>query len=1849
MPKKSKGGKKAAAPTPDPAAIEELDVEETEAASPKKSKKDAKKDAKKAKKRQKKQKRAGGGADDDPPPPPADGDDGYESPDSVDIADGLDELEEMDLHDEGSDTPQTPGALDALDDLEALEIPDDDDDDGGGGGVDHSNVARGGGIAGAIGKQDKKAAEKLAKQEAKQEAERERQLAKQEAKAAAKLAKQEAKAAAKLAVEEEAAAAATAADEAAIAALREEHGVKEGHPVEYQSTTSNDWLPAKLVEITADGALYLDLGDGRANEQFDPQRVRPALYRAKPKVLEAHIKAVKRNVKLQSHAGAAVAAAEAERLLAAKSLLLRSCHNGDLRSMRSALRDGAHVNCRDTNRWTPLMCAARYGDARCVRALLAEGADIDSSSRGGATALHMAASNGRADVILLLLKAGADLNAQTDSGMRPRQLAERRGMLEAVATIDVFQPGGGLEQITAGSSSLAQREALRETVVQSKVRRRDIVAHGDSIKKQKGREMLEQFRNQIGPLQRQGKAQKEWLATRGEAHAEQVEARWYMEHIADPRGVQAGVEYLDLLHVHRLPEDKLLTASRNVALLRKLFDSLDMRRQGWLPRHLAYEFLQTLDPEWTPPGGRGRDYSKDQEANWITSFDTLLKLFIGTSTSNMAAISVGAVEGMLLGDYSESAGLVADIAAIIKIGQAKHGRSLIDFGEFVGTLMPAIIGHTKKSHQMKPKEYLEVWRSLVKIPDDDPRISNFKHGGPSVSGRSLDESTEPGHIDVATLLASVRADGDGLRSTQNAKLYRKFFNCVLSPSTLALDELVNSLTAEQDKITEGVWLRANRPVVVRAEARVDSKEVAILVPGETVQVLSTVLVHGTTMLRIQCIRGWVSHTSAMDGDIVLDRMGDDDENRLDIPINDPPTTDEEADEFEPSTVELNQTRGLDGNDDAGPSADSDRIELLVGMLCMASRPLNARRSAGPKSKKVAGGSVPRGQAFHILAISQRFADYVLCYCGWVQILTDGKSPAVRFLDDTGDASQVFVIGGAGRIADVGPLGITFIESPNPHWMPGSNEPKFCTAMHSVGRGSPAAKACPEMARGACYGWILEQVESISVTRMSFENVLSTIQKTTQRPMSLRLRPSSFISVPLKPILNDDGTDIAVADEATEGQDEKGMGGYFFNSLMHGFYRTVHETTLRAGCNVGTRIAGVLSPGAFVEVIESRVNSMGHTRLLCICLGLEDSDEGKGTQGWASLYARDGRRLLREQTEQEIRDRDKLEHNTFQLEERMFERERTKKANEREARKMAGQNPLEVRMFTAAASGDAGWTVEQLEQGAQINSLDAEGCTPIMRAAENGHDDVVKALWQYGVSRRVEVLLNEMGDAGTALGLATANGHINVVATLLRNNADPLAADDQGVRPLDIARRLQNDHLVMMLEEATNIAKKNVHRARLKESVKMAAMHTFAPHLLRQIADACDDLHSAVSSSNIPRTTDAIRALHGLDSANAINRPDHTGYLPLTKAAAAGHCAIVSILLAHNATVDGRDERGHTALAIACKFGQAGATGLLLRAGADPELALDSLSNLAKTVGLINPLANGLVDDRVSMDVGAKSVARKVDKEKAGLAGCQLLLRQAYVARNIVKTNQQAGKTPVGIPPLDLSQWSGGNFAGTSGMRIKLNGVRGPTISEAAELADSSTYLNAEAAAVNDYAGGSGSADAEQQAPPPAKSKPKKRSLFRSVGGGGPSSQDAAADTNNGADPDVLAADAPEVSEQTENPLSSSSYSNGGPASPISDGNATFDMEDEGERRGKSKSKSKWKGGLKRRKATPAAEQVPGDLVETTESPLDATGGGGGGGVSAVGGSTPNDADELSAIEIPNDEGEGEDEQVGDLL
>jgi hypothetical protein len=420
----------------------------------------------------------------------------------------------------------------------------------------------------------------------------------------------------------------------------------------------------------------------------------------------------------------------------------------------------------------------------------------------------------------------------------------------------------------------------------------------------------------------------------------------------------------------------------------------------------------------------------------------------------------------------------------------------------------------------------------------------------------------------------------------------------------------------------------------------------------------------------------------------------------------------------------------------------------------------------------------------------------------------------------------------------------------------------------------------------------------------------------------------------------------------------------------------------------------------------------------------------------------------------------------------------------------------------------------------------------------------------------------------------------------------------------------------MLQGATNDAKQELSRAHAKESVRMAAMQTFTPQIMRQVAEACDDLHAAAFSGNVHRTIQAIGKLQSLDSTNGINRPDKEGNVPLAKAAAGGKCAVISLLLAHNATVDARTARGETALSIACLYGQVAAAGLLLRAGADPSHALNSLSAELRSVRLANPRQSS---DREGMTV---------DREVSGVAGCQLLVHNAFLARNVVQSRKQVGKKPTGVSSINVDAWTGGGIPG-DGIRVKLNGVPSPTVPQ---INAAAVALNGQAA-VNGHATNNGDA---QQSPTDSRST-KKRGLRRRAAPVADQAPDTSADQTVAAD----------VTEQTENPLAAS-YANTGLASPIVDGQ-TFDVEDASPAPRKARGK-KWTGGLKRQRKEAArpddGKQLAG-VVVTEESPLPPDG------TSTVGQSSALDgADELAAIEIPNDDGFGGDstaEPIGDLL
>ena len=77
------------------------------------------------------------------------------------------------------------------------------------------------------------------------------------------------------------------------------------------------------------------------------------------------------------------------------------------------LREGAHVNAKDSRGDTALIWASYYGHADVVERLLREGAHVNAKDSDGYTALIWASYYGYVDVVERLLREGAHVNAKT--------------------------------------------------------------------------------------------------------------------------------------------------------------------------------------------------------------------------------------------------------------------------------------------------------------------------------------------------------------------------------------------------------------------------------------------------------------------------------------------------------------------------------------------------------------------------------------------------------------------------------------------------------------------------------------------------------------------------------------------------------------------------------------------------------------------------------------------------------------------------------------------------------------------------------------------------------------------------------------------------------------------------------------------------------------------------------------------------------------------------------------------------------------------------------------------------------------------------------------------------------------------------------------------------------------------------------------------------------------------------------------------------------------------------------------------------------------------------------------------
>ncbi len=115
--------------------------------------------------------------------------------------------------------------------------------------------------------------------------------------------------------------------------------------------------------------------------------------------------------------------------------LLRAAHAGDAEAVNTLLRQGADVNARDAELWTPLMVAAVRGHAEVVRSLLQGGADVNAGNIKGWTALMLAVSVGDAEMMRVLLQGGADADIRDREGRTPLISAAAENNVECLKVL----------------------------------------------------------------------------------------------------------------------------------------------------------------------------------------------------------------------------------------------------------------------------------------------------------------------------------------------------------------------------------------------------------------------------------------------------------------------------------------------------------------------------------------------------------------------------------------------------------------------------------------------------------------------------------------------------------------------------------------------------------------------------------------------------------------------------------------------------------------------------------------------------------------------------------------------------------------------------------------------------------------------------------------------------------------------------------------------------------------------------------------------------------------------------------------------------------------------------------------------------------------------------------------------------------------------------------------------------------------------------------------------------------------------------------------------------------------------
>merc|ERR1712150_298511 len=76
-------------------------------------------------------------------------------------------------------------------------------------------------------------------------------------------------------------------------------------------------------------------------------------------------------------------------------------------------RQGADINAKNNDGWTPLIISARYGQPALAEILITQGAHINAKTKFGYTALMISVEYGQPELAKVLIEKNAALTAQS--------------------------------------------------------------------------------------------------------------------------------------------------------------------------------------------------------------------------------------------------------------------------------------------------------------------------------------------------------------------------------------------------------------------------------------------------------------------------------------------------------------------------------------------------------------------------------------------------------------------------------------------------------------------------------------------------------------------------------------------------------------------------------------------------------------------------------------------------------------------------------------------------------------------------------------------------------------------------------------------------------------------------------------------------------------------------------------------------------------------------------------------------------------------------------------------------------------------------------------------------------------------------------------------------------------------------------------------------------------------------------------------------------------------------------------------------------------------------------------------